>query len=183
MLVVIGVCGIYICMIGTDQKLSHNRRSDRYTLLQVPSKHNNASCPELSSTSYFQQHYPQPKTFRRYTTTSFCVLNSSKPNIGNMWSKCHCDYICFVTNNLKRSSTLLSSSIRSEGVSFCLTHIWQFYLSGKSVDAHPYIILQFCRCKDQAVDGLKRFSTTIQILAHTAKSLLFQVAERISVPL
>lgn len=117
MLVAIGVCGIYICMIGTDQKLSHNRRSDRYTLLQVPSKHRNSSCPELSSTSYFQQHYPQPKTFRRYITTSFCELNASKPKIGNMWKKCQCDYTGFVTSNLKISSTLLSS-IRSEGVSF-----------------------------------------------------------------
>jgi uncharacterized membrane protein YuzA (DUF378 family) len=66
MLLVVGLCGVYVCMIGVDNR-SVFQQFPRRTVFQVKQQQEEhvTKCPKLLKSQTFTEHYPHPNTFDR----------------------------------------------------------------------------------------------------------------------
>jgi uncharacterized membrane protein YuzA (DUF378 family) len=66
MLLVVGLCGVYVCMIGVDNRPAF-QQFPRKTVFQVKQQQEEhvTKCPKLLKSHTFTEHYPHPNTFDR----------------------------------------------------------------------------------------------------------------------
>ncbi|CAM6014026.1 unnamed protein product [Sphagnum balticum] len=88
MLLVVGLCGVYVCMIGVDNRPAF-QKFPRNTVFQVKQQQEEhvTKCPKLLKSPTFTEHYPHPNTFDRAECTctpvhTFVILSMQRSGSG-----------------------------------------------------------------------------------------------------